>query len=67
MAIFVRALTGFHGVRARWALLALILALLATGLFFGLVDPPGRYGLHLVIGRLLPGGGRSFVPAWAPF
>jgi hypothetical protein len=64
-ACFVRAFAGLHQMRTWWPLLALVLALVITGLVFGLLDPPGRYGMHLVLGHLR-GGKRSWWPAWAP-
>jgi hypothetical protein len=44
---FALALAGLHGTRARWSGAALAAALIATGTFFGYVDPPGSYGVHL--------------------
>jgi hypothetical protein len=64
LAIFVRALSGFHEVRTGWTLLAFLLALTSTALGFGLLDPPGYYGGHFVIGR--PGeDGRIWWPTYA--
>ena len=67
LVVFIRALTGFHALKTGWATLALVLAMLVTGLVFGLLDPPGQYGLHLVIGALGAHGRRIWTPAWAPF
>ena len=46
------ALGGLHAVyRIRWwqILIANIVSMLGTGLMFGLLHPPGSYGLHFVI------------------
>lgn len=46
------ALGGLHALyRISWwhILIANIVAMFATGLLFGLLHPPGSYGLHLVI------------------
>ncbi len=65
LVIFARALSGFHAVATGWTILALVLAIVATGLFFGLVDPPGSYGGHFVIGRLQEDSTRGWWPAYA--
>lgn len=62
--LFARALAGFHGVRTGWALVALVVALLVTGLAFGLLNPPGNYGGHFVIGAEQSGGERMWWPAY---
>jgi hypothetical protein len=64
-ACFVGAFTGLHQVRVGWVVLGLVVALLVTGLAFGLLAPPGRYGMHLVIGHL-QGGRRVWWPAVVP-
>jgi hypothetical protein len=61
---FIRALAGLHGIKARWVALAFAVALAATGLFFGLVNPPGHYGLRLLIGATLRGH-RVWFPSWS--
>jgi hypothetical protein len=46
------ALAGVHfqyGIRWWHILVANLVAIVASGLLFGLLAPPGRYGLHLVI------------------
>ncbi len=63
MFLFARALSGFHGVRTGWALAALVTALLVTGLAFGVLDPPGNYGGHFIIGAER-GGERVWWPAY---
>jgi hypothetical protein len=63
---FVRAFAGLHRVRTVWALLGLVVALAITGLIFGLLQPPGRFGEHLIIGHLTRAGRRTWWPAWAP-
>lgn len=63
MLVFARALAGFHAVRTGWALVALVIALLATGLAFGLLDPPGNYGGHFIIGAERDGE-RMWWPAY---
>jgi hypothetical protein len=64
-ACFVGAFAGLHQRRTGWAVLGLVVALAVTGLIFGLLDPPGRFGMHLVIGHA-EGSGRSWWPAWSP-
>jgi hypothetical protein len=64
MVIFVRALSGFHAARTGWTLLAFLLALTSTALAFGLLDPPGSYGGHFVIGSL-DDGERIWWPIYA--
>jgi hypothetical protein len=64
-ACFVAAFAGLHRVRTGWAVLGLALALLVTGLAFGLLAPPGRYGMHLEIGHL-DGTRRHWWPAVVP-
>jgi hypothetical protein len=61
---FIRALAGLHGIRARWVALAFAAALASMGLFFGLVNPPGHYGLRLLIGARL-WGHRVWWPSWS--
>jgi hypothetical protein len=51
LIIFARALSGLHAQPARWTALALLLALAITALAFGLLDPPGNYGGHFIIGE----------------
>ena len=51
LVIFARALSGLHGQPARWTALALLLALAITALAFGLLEPPGNYGGHFIIGE----------------
>jgi hypothetical protein len=62
---FVAAFVGLHRVRVGWAVLGLVVALLLTGLAFGILAPPGRYGMHLAIGHLA-GGRRHWWPAVVP-
>lgn len=38
-----------HGARPWKVALASVVALLASGLFFGAVNPPGNYGMHFVL------------------
>jgi hypothetical protein len=55
------ALGGVHyayGIRWWHILVANVFAMLVTGLLFGWLQPPGTYGLHLVIG--VGGGGREW-------
>jgi hypothetical protein len=51
LVIFARALSGLHEQPARRTALALLLALAITALAFGLLDPPGNYGGHFIIGK----------------
>ena len=46
---FVRGLSALHQVGSGRCMGALVLAFLATGFLFGLLSPPGNYGLHLVV------------------
>jgi hypothetical protein len=62
---FVAAFAGLHQVRVGWAVLGLGVALLLTGVAFGVLAPPGRYGMHLAIGHL-HGGRRLWWPAVVP-
>jgi hypothetical protein len=62
---FARALAGLHGLKTRGPLVALLVALVATGLVFGLLDPPGHYGMHVAIGALHHGR-RLWWPVWVP-
>lgn len=45
-----KALGRLHGMRSWQVVLASSFSLLATGLFFAVVRPPGIFGLHLAIG-----------------
>ena len=45
LGLLLAALARIHGAPGR-AVLAVIVAILATALFFGMVNPPGSYGLH---------------------
>jgi hypothetical protein len=62
---FARALAGLHGLKTRGPLVALLVALVATGLVFGLLDPPGHYGMHIALG-VLDHGRRLWWPVWVP-
>jgi hypothetical protein len=44
---FAIAASAIQGVRIVAAAAALVLAMIASGFFFGAVDPPGYYGIHL--------------------
>jgi hypothetical protein len=60
---FAAGLAGLgHGRRWWWRLLGLLTAYLVTGVLFGLLHPPGSYGLHCVIGlkHVLSGGSFEF-------
>jgi hypothetical protein len=63
LVMFARALSGFHEQPARWTALALLLALAITALAFGLLDPPGNYGGHFIIGEVR-GGERIWLPSY---
>jgi len=63
LVIFARVLSGFHERPARWTWLALLLALGVTALTFGLLDPPGNYGGHFIIGQER-GGERVWWPSY---
>jgi hypothetical protein len=45
----VRGLAAVHLARWYWVFLGLVIALLITGALFGLLEPPGTYGIHPVI------------------
>lgn len=62
--VFIRALAGLHALKARWVALAFVAALASMGLFFGLVNPPGHYGLRLLIGARFRGH-RVWFPSWS--
>lgn len=46
--MLVGSLSGLHRLDWRWGFLAVFVAFLLTGLFFGHVNPPGDYGLHAI-------------------
>jgi hypothetical protein len=60
---FIRGLAGLHGIKARWVTLAFAVALVVMGLVFGLLNPPGHYGLRLLIGATIRGR-RIWLPSW---
>jgi hypothetical protein len=64
LLIFARALAGLHSVRTGWTAAALLVALMVTGLVFGLLDPPGSYGGHVIIGSEQPDGSRIWWPSY---
>lgn len=44
--MLVASLGGLFRIKGRWPMLAVFVAFLGTGAFFGYVEPPGSYGLH---------------------
>jgi hypothetical protein len=46
---FASAMAGLHGVRWWRLAIAILIAFPLTGVAFGLLEPPGNYGLHWVI------------------
>jgi hypothetical protein len=66
-ALFAAALAGFHRARLAWSVAVLGFALCVTGLFFGVVNPPGNYGLRFAIGYLGPDGVRQWSPTWTGY
>jgi hypothetical protein len=53
--MLIASFAGLFRIKGRWPVLAVLVAFVASGAFFGYVDPPGHYGPHtkwkLVISR----------------